>query len=312
MAEIQKWKITEPYLETKCGLGEGPYYEASRNHIRFVDIKKHRLHVIDLNVGPSSLKTIQLDMPVGVTADIAGEDSSKKILIGGKHGIAILDRETEKYEYLQRYYDDKGRDDRLRSNDGAVDPQGRFWIGTMNDFHVGDPTPEGSLFRFDADLSRHMMRDGLTIPNSVGWTKDQKKLFLVHSSEKEIWQYDFDGSTGNISNGKVWYKHDGEGEPDGHKMDEEGNLWQCVFNEGKVLKINPDGKVIGIVELPTRCTSCPCFVGTELWVTSAEEEEPDKYPESAKYGGAIFKIDVGVRGLKDFEFRLNPDAQRRA
>lgn len=242
-------------------------------------------------------------MPVGVTADIQGIPSDEKILIGGKHGIAILDRRTEKYEYIQRFYDDRTRDDRMRSNDGAVDPQGRFWVGTMNDFHVGEPQAEGSLFRFDGDGSRTMIRDGLTIPNGVGWSADQKNLYFVHSSEREIWKYDSDAATGEVSNGKVWYKHDGEGEPDGFKMDEEGNIWQAIYNEGRVLKINTEGQVVGVVELPTRSTSCPCFVGTELWVTSASEEDPETYPDSAKYGGGLFRVDVGVRGLKDFEFQ---------
>lgn len=142
---IQKWKVTEPYLNLHCALGEGPHYEPSTNHLRFVDIKNKRLHTVDLTAGPDSLKTLQLDMPVGVTADIEGIDPSKKILVGGKGGIYVLDRETGNYELLKNFFDneDTTRDERLRSNDGAVDPEGRFWQGTMNDFWVGQPQPEG-------------------------------------------------------------------------------------------------------------------------------------------------------------------------
>jgi sugar lactone lactonase YvrE len=142
---FQRWKVTELYLNIHCGLGEAPYYEVAANKLRFVDIKKHRLHVIDLSVGPSSLKTIQLDMPVGVTADIENVDPQKKILVGGKTGLALLERESGRYKYLTRFYDSKEGDDRLRSNDGTVDSEGRFWIGTMNDFHVGEPQAEGEF-----------------------------------------------------------------------------------------------------------------------------------------------------------------------
>jgi sugar lactone lactonase YvrE len=116
MPEIKKWTVTEPYLDIHCALGEGPYYEAERNTLRFVDIIKKRLHTVDLGIGPTSLKTLQLDMPIGVTADIEGVDSSKKILIGGKSGIYVLERETGKYELLKKYYDDEEKDERLRSN----------------------------------------------------------------------------------------------------------------------------------------------------------------------------------------------------
>lgn len=143
MAPFQKWSVTEPYLDLHCSLGEGPYYEESNNRLRFVDIKKKQLHTVDLTSGPGSLHTLQLDMPVGVTADIEGVDSRKKILVGGKSGIYMLDRETGHCELLKKFHDTEEKDERLRSNDGAVDPQGRFWLGIMNDFWVGEPQAEG-------------------------------------------------------------------------------------------------------------------------------------------------------------------------
>lgn len=63
--EMKTWRVTEPYLDLHCALGEGPYYETATHSLRFVDIKKKQLHTVDLKVGPSSLKTLQLDMPVG-------------------------------------------------------------------------------------------------------------------------------------------------------------------------------------------------------------------------------------------------------
>lgn len=150
MSEIETWTVTRPYINLHCALGEAPYYEASTNTLRFVDIKKNRLYTLSLAANISdpekpgdALHTLELDMPVGVTADIEGVDPSKKILVGGKHGVAVLDRETGKYELLKRFYDSETNDKRLRSNDGTVDAQGRFWIGTMNDFWVGEPQAEG-------------------------------------------------------------------------------------------------------------------------------------------------------------------------
>lgn len=83
MADIRQWKVTEvstrlhalssmavltasqPYLQIDCGLGEAPFWEKDTHHLRFVDIVKQKLHVIDLNKGPSSLKSFELDDPVG-------------------------------------------------------------------------------------------------------------------------------------------------------------------------------------------------------------------------------------------------------
>lgn len=140
MPDFQVWTATEPFVEPHCKLGEGPFYESGTNTLRFVDIIQHRLHTVSLADGPSSLTTLQLDAPVTVTADIEGVDPREKILIGVKYGLAVLDRGSGKYEYVARL---EPREERVRTNDGAADPRGRFWLGTMTDFGLGEFQPEG-------------------------------------------------------------------------------------------------------------------------------------------------------------------------
>jgi sugar lactone lactonase YvrE len=142
---LQEWEVKEPYIKLHCQLGEGPYYEKAANTLRFVDIIAKRLHTVDLAKGPVSLTTLQLDTPIGVTADIEGIDPQEKILLGVKHGIAVLDRKTGAYEYVTKFF---GKENpRIRGNDGAVDPLGRFWLGSMTDFGQGQVLPEGKALR---------------------------------------------------------------------------------------------------------------------------------------------------------------------
>lgn len=142
MASLQQWIVEKPWLETKCALGEGPIFEQATNSVRFVDIINKRLHTASLDQGISSLKTIQLDVCPTVSADIDGIDPQEKILIGCKYGIAVLDREAGKYELVQRF--NEPDNERIRSNDGAADVNGRFWIGTMTDFNLGPFQAEGT------------------------------------------------------------------------------------------------------------------------------------------------------------------------
>lgn len=164
--------------------------------------------------------------------------------------------------------------------------------------------PSGSVFCIDSDYTVHAKVYPVVIPNSIGWSVDNKTLYFTHSTERIIYSYDFNASTGEISNKKSFYVHDGPGEPDGFKIDVEGNLWQAVYGEGSVLKISPQGKLVGKISLPTRAITCPVFVGEDLFITTAAEEETDKYPESAKYGGGLFKVHVGVKGLPEHTFKL--------
>jgi sugar lactone lactonase YvrE len=139
--QLQTWKAEKPYLNLHCALGEGPWYEKATNSLRFLDIINKKIYTVSLDKGPESLTTITLDSPVGVTCDIEGVDPQEKILVGLKYGLAVLDRKTSKYEYISKF--NETDNERLRGNDGAADPQGRFWIGAMTDFGLGDCQPEG-------------------------------------------------------------------------------------------------------------------------------------------------------------------------
>ncbi|KAI1414680.1 SMP-30/Gluconolaconase/LRE-like region-domain-containing protein [Hypoxylon sp. FL1857] len=303
--ELQQWRVTEPFLHLHCGLGEGPYYEAATHSLRFVDIKKKRVHIVDLsNPNPeSAVETIQLDTPVTVTADIEGVDPRDRIVIGAKYGIAALDRHTGKYEYIARFSADADNE-RLRSNDGAVDPHGRFWLGTMTDIGL-DLQPEGSVFLFDGTRTARSMRHPVTIPNSVGWSPDGRTLYFTHSTERTIFGFDYDPDTGDVANERVFYVHDGPGEPDGFRVDVDGNLWQAVYGESRVLKISKEGKLVGEITLPTKNVTCTQFVGTELFITTAGMQEGEGTEEEVELSGALFRVDVGVKGLDPFLFKLS-------
>ena len=136
--------MDKPWLELKCALGEGPFYEKETNTLRLVDIKKKQILTVSLDDSGdgSSLKTIQLDVCPTVTADIEGVDPQERILIGVKHGLAVLDRQKGTYELLAPFNTPE-HNERIRANDGAADPNGKFWLGTMTDFGQGPNQPEG-------------------------------------------------------------------------------------------------------------------------------------------------------------------------
>ena len=193
---------------------------------------------------------------------------------------------------------------RMRFNDGCVDPQGRYWAGTMNDPKVHEPTAEGVLFRLDPDRSLHKMIENVTIPNGMGWSPEGNTFYFTDSPTKNVFKYRFDGRTGEISDREVFYHvNDEDAVPDGLCIDVEGCLWIALCGGGKVLRVSPEGKRIGEIEVPTRMVSCPGFARSELFITSAEEEEPEKFPQSAKFGGSLFRVDVGVEGLPVQEYR---------
>lgn len=150
------------------------------------------------------------------------------------------------------------------------------------------------------------MLPDVTIPNGIGWSPDQRIMYFTHSPTREVFAFDYDAASGNISNKRLFYQHSGTAEPDGMRVDVQGHIWQAFYGEGMVLRINPEGQVVGKISLPTKNITCVQFVGDDLVITSAADdgEADSNWPESARLGGALFRVDVGVKGLDLFPFKL--------
>ena len=161
---------------------------------------------------------------------------------------------------------------------------------------------QGSLFLFTGSTSASVKKRGLSIPNSIGWSPDGKTMYFTHSTTKQVLAWDYDAGSGEVSNERVFYQHEGAGSPDGFRVDVEGNLWHAVYGEHRVLKIDKSGKLVGEVRLPTKNATCTEFVGTELFVTTANDDEGEG--ESKAFGGGLFRVDVGVRAVDHVEFKL--------
>lgn len=159
--------------------------------------------------------------------------------------------------------------------------------------------------RFDGRSAGQEFLGKLTIPNSVGWSPDNKTMYFTHTTANHIYAFDYDASTGAVSNKRVFYSHDGPGGLDGFRVDADGNIWHAVYGEGRVIKISRDtAKVVGQVLLPTRNITCVQFAGTELVITTADDDDNADDATSRATGGGVFRVDVGTRGLEPFAFKL--------
>lgn len=64
------------------------------------------------------------------------------------------------------------------------------------------------------------------------------------------------------------------------------------------MRINPKGEVTGEIRMPCSNITCPVFMGTELWITTAAEE-------GEELSGGLFKVDVGITGSKPNLFKAD-------
>jgi len=199
---------------------------------------------------------------------------------------------------------------RHRLNDGATDPAGNFWVGSMPNNVAADGTElnvsgmTGSLFQVGADGDVTVMDTEFGIANTVVWSPDRSTFYCGCSTRNVIWAYDYleDGARSAIRNRRVFVEGLNAGSPDGSAMDEEGFLWNCRYGGGCILRISPTGKVVEKIAMPvSNITNC-AFGGEDgrtLWVTTASMGA-----EMEELAGGLFAMRTPMKGLRDGRFPL--------
>jgi sugar lactone lactonase YvrE len=192
---------------------------------------------------------------------------------------------------------------RLRANDGACDPAGRFWVGVMD---RGAAAGAGSLWVVRPDGSTAQVLDGMTIPNGLGWSPDGTVMYVTDTHTGTITGYAFDPDSGTLGQVRTVIRTDPRlGGPDGLAVDAQGSVWTAVWDGGVVLRHAPDGGLTGVVEVPVpRPTSC-AFAGhdlRDLVVTTASVALDDQQLARHPMSGRTLRMRVDAEGLPSTRF----------
>ena len=179
----------------------------------------------------------------------------------------------------------------------------------MFDPLVSELNSDGAMFRLNPDLSLDRPLSNITIPNGTTWNQKDDTMYLADSPLKTIYKFDYDSTTGAVTNKQPFFvvpedgRYGKDAVPDGHCFDEEGYMWTALHGGSHVIRLSPKGEIVAEIKLPTQLPTCPCFVGEELFITSAGSTGGPDDPSIDEYAGSCFKINVGVKGLKRFKFK---------
>ncbi|MGH8668220.1 MAG: SMP-30/gluconolactonase/LRE family protein [Burkholderiales bacterium] len=150
-------------------------------------------------------------------------------------------------------------------SDGSIwftDPS--FGILGWYEGHKADAGLPTHVYRWDGELS--VVAEGINQPNGLAFSPDESILYIVESRSVPRKILAFDVNNSNLSNRRVLIDAGPQGTPDGFRVDVDGNLW-CGWGMGAegldgVHVFNPDGRLIGRIDLPERCANV-CFGGVE-------------------------------------------------
>jgi sugar lactone lactonase YvrE len=126
-------------------------------------------------------------------------------------------------------------------------------------------------------------------------------MYYTESFRYAIFAYDFDPSTGSLSNRRVFAEVDRKlgAFPDGLCVDAQGFIWSNQVGIGRVVRYDLSGKIERQVQLPVpRAVGCT-FGGdnlSTLFITSARETMTPQQLRDAPLSGSLFAVDPGVNG----------------
>jgi sugar lactone lactonase YvrE len=183
--------------------------------------------------------------------------------------------------------------DRVRFNDGKLDPHGRLWLGTMA---IDEQSPIAGLYR----LARHTLDQvlsGVRISNGLIW--DRGTMYYADSGTYRVDAFDYDVERGELdvdSRRMVLEFPEEIGPPDGMALDVDGNLWIALVSGKRVSCFSPgSGEELARVAVnAAKVTACG-FGGPEmqhLFISTGTDGADD--PSGS---GAIFVAEPGARGV---------------
>lgn len=284
----------EVLLPIHAQLGEGVFWDAARQQLYWVDILQGIVYVCD------PMRRINRAYPVRQKVSTVAPRAAGGLMIALASAIAHLDLETGD---VTEWANPEGSIPGNRFNDGKCDPMGRFWVGTMReDFSA----PTGHLYCLHPDGRVEEKLAGVTCSNGLVWSRDARTLYYADTATCQLWAFDFDKTTGNISRQRVVLEvpQDAPGRLDGLAIDAEDCIWAALYGAGCVQRFDPHtGRQLDCVEVPgARSVSACAFGGPTLdrlfITTAAQDADLDQQPNA----GNLFVADVGIRGAPMYAF----------
>ncbi|MGQ7847489.1 SMP-30/gluconolactonase/LRE family protein [Granulosicoccus sp. 3-233] len=157
-------------------------------------------------------------------------------------------------------------------NDVVCHSDGSIWftdpVFGISGFYEGEkaePALSPNLYRLAVDGTLSVMSDSINQPNGLAFSPDESILYVVQSrgTPRQILAFDVVNGA-ELTRERVLIDAGERGTPDGFRVDIHGNLW-CGWGMGEagldgVHVFNPDGELIGRIDLPERCANL-CFGG---------------------------------------------------
>jgi sugar lactone lactonase YvrE len=286
--ESAGWQVAVP---ARAELGERPFWDAAAGCLAWVDILAGHLHRYRPGQGDEVFHA------AGVAIGAAAPRTGGGYVLAAADGFRLASPGGQPDGGPWR---PPGMGDDLRFNDGACDPAGRLWAGTVAaDRRAGAAT----LYRLDPDGQITPGLTGVTESNGLGWSPDGGTFYYIDSGEPRprIRAFPFDLAAGTLGTPRDRVQPPpGWGIPDGLVVDADGCLWVAFWGGSAVRRFSPTGELLTELPVPVSQPSCPAFGGPgleDLYLTTAWQNMTEAERAAEPLAGNVLRTRYpGTRG----------------
>jgi gluconolactonase len=235
---------------------EGPMWREGR--LWFSDLVGNRMYALT----PQGGVELKIDHSGGVADPPPGSYQGSNAMVTAEDGSVLMTQHGARRivrlegDRLASFVD-KYQGKRLNSpNDAVFAPDGALWFTDPpfglpgQDKDPGKEIAFSGVYRLAGGTLTAMVRD-LPLPNGIAFSPDGGTLYVSNSGPDMFIRKYRVGAGGALSDGTIFHRFsagEGAGVPDGLKVDRAGNVW--ATGPGGIHIIDPDGRVLGRIELP--------------------------------------------------------------
>ena len=266
-------------------LAEGILWDDRASLVRWVDIWKGRVHSGSLTDGRiTDITGIELGQTTGAVA--LAEDGG--LVVAAARGLATISTNGS----VSFGPDLLGARHDVRFNDGSVDPQGRFVVGTIA---LGPETGDEVLLRVSADGAVETLRTGIRLSNGIGFSPDGGTIYHVDTIANTVSSHSYGPGPFDLDEPWTVVLQGLPHHPDGLTVGSDGTLWVALWGGSGIRHHAVSGELLDVVAVDATLASCPAFVGPDL-ATLAITTAQEGLRQWTDASGAIFLAEVGATG----------------
>lgn len=254
--------MLQEIFPTPLFLGEGPVWDERVQRLYFVDILSKRMYRYSFDT--KRAEEYQFEEFISC---IALHNDPDIVLIALESGIYALNTSTRETTFVVQ----PEKKPNYRFNDGSVDREGNWVIGSMNNINNGAEAthqPDASLYRVNGSEA-NVLLENVTISNGIAFS--DREMYYIDSIHGNVRRFDY--SNGELRDEKVVFEVEKDVSPDGMTLSKSNKLYVALWGGAKIIvyDLNKSALVSEIplpVPNPTSCTFGGKDMNT-LFITTA-------------------------------------------